>query len=142
MLFENDDFADLDLRSTYGAGVGHQFFESKKLNLFVSAGAAYVKEDFIVVPDNDFSAAQWIIRYDQFFFDDIVQLFHDNSGYISLEDGKNWLINTRQGLRFPFYKRLLMTLQYDYDYNNQPSSEANSKWDSKFLLLFGYQFEN
>ncbi|MHC4587142.1 MAG: DUF481 domain-containing protein, partial [Planctomycetota bacterium] len=31
--FESDDFADLDLRSTLGAGAGYQFFESDELNL-------------------------------------------------------------------------------------------------------------
>jgi hypothetical protein len=30
-LFEHDEFADLDLRTTLGAGVGHQFFEFEQL---------------------------------------------------------------------------------------------------------------
>jgi putative salt-induced outer membrane protein YdiY len=141
-FFENDDFADLDLRTTLGGGAGYQFFESDELNLSVSAGAAYVSEDFIVAEDNEFSAAQWLIRYDQYFFNRIVQLFHDNNGFISLEDSNNWLIYTSQGLRFPIYKGLRLTLQYDYDYDNQPSPEAISKWDSQLLFLLGYQFEN
>ncbi len=141
-FFENDDFADLDLRTTLGGGAGYQFFESDELNLSVSAGAAYVSEDFIVAEDDEFSAAQWLIRYDQYFFNRIVQLFHDNNGYISLEDSNKWLINTSQGLRFPIYKGLRLTLQYDYDYDNQPSPEAISQWDSKLLFLLGYQFEN
>jgi putative salt-induced outer membrane protein YdiY len=141
-LFENDDFADLDLRTTLGGGAGYQFFESDELNLSVSTGVGYVYEDFIVAEDDDFSAAQWLIRYDQYFFNRFVQLFHDNRGYISLEDSDNWLINTRQGIRFPVYRGLTFTFQYDYDYDNQPSPEAISKWDSRFLFLVGYHFEN
>ena len=72
----------------------------------------------------------------------IVQLFHNSNGHTSLENSNNWLINTSQGLRFPIYKGLRFTFQYDYDYNNQPSPEATSKWDSKLLFLLGYQFEN
>jgi putative salt-induced outer membrane protein YdiY len=141
-LFENDDFADLDLRATYGGGGGFQIFESDPLNLSVSVGVAYVTEDFIIADDDDFPAGQWVIRYDQYLFNQVVQLFHDNNGYVSFEDSHNWLINTRQGLRFPLYKGLTLTLQYNYDYNNEPSTNATSKWDSKFLLLFGYRFEN
>jgi hypothetical protein len=39
---DHDEFADLDLRTTFGAGAGHQFFESDDLNLSVSAGLAYI----------------------------------------------------------------------------------------------------
>ena len=141
-LFENDDFADLDLRTTLGGGVGYQFYESAELNLSVSAGAGYVYEDFIVAENDDFSAAQWLIRYDQYFFNKFVQLFHDSNGYISFEDSDNWMINTSQGLRFPLYKGFRLTLMYDYDFDNQPSPEAIPKWDSRLLLLLGYQFEN
>ncbi|MFZ1199360.1 MAG: DUF481 domain-containing protein, partial [Desulfobacterales bacterium] len=100
-LFEHDEFADLNLRTTLGAGAGHQFFESDELNLSASAGLAYVFEDYIAADDDSFPGGQWIVRYDQFFFDQAVQLFHSNNGYVSLEDASNWLINTRQGLRFP-----------------------------------------
>jgi hypothetical protein len=141
-LFEHEEFADLDLRTTLGAGGGHQFFESDELNLSVSASLAYVHENFIVAENEEFPGAQWIIQYDQFFFNKFVQLFHSNKGYISLDDASSWLINTRQGLRFPLYKGLVTTFQYNYDYNNNPSPDAESKWDSKFLFLLGYQFNN
>jgi putative salt-induced outer membrane protein YdiY len=141
-LFENDEFADLDLRTTLGAGVGHQFFESDSLNLYASAGAAYINENFIVAEDEDFPAAQWLIRYDQYFFKKFVQLFHTNDGYISFDDSSNWLINTRQGLRFPLYKGFVTTLQYNFEYNNDPSPDAAEKWDSSLVFLLGYQFKN
>jgi len=141
-LFENDKFADLDLRTTLGAGGGHQFFESEELNLSTSAGLAYINEDFIVAEDDSFPGAQWIVRYDQFFFNKLVQLFHTNNGYISFDDSSNWLINTRQGLRFPLYKGFVATLQYNLEYNNEPSPDASEKWDSSTIFLLGYQFDN
>ncbi|MGD8762563.1 MAG: DUF481 domain-containing protein [Desulfobacteraceae bacterium] len=141
-LFEHDKFADLDLRSTVGVGPGYQFFESEELNLSASAGPAYVSEDFIEAGNNDFYAAQWLVSYDQYFFKKFVQLFHKQNGYVSLEDSENWLIETRQGLRFPIYKGFTATVQYIYDYDNNPSADAEEKWDSEFMLLLGYQFEN
>ena len=87
-------------------------------------------------------AAQWLVNYDQYFFKKFVQLFHRQNGYVSLEDSENWLIETRQGLRFPIYKGFTATVQYSYDYENDPAPDAEEKWDSEFMLLMGYQLEN
>jgi putative salt-induced outer membrane protein YdiY len=100
-LFESDKFKDLDLRTTLGSGVGYNFFESEELNLSVAAGPAYINENFIEAQDDDFAAAQWVSGYDQYFFKQRVQLFHDQNGCWSLSNSSNWLINTRQGLRIP-----------------------------------------
>jgi len=141
-LFENNRFEDLNLRSTLGAGGGYQFFESNELNLSIAFGPSYVNENFIVAGDNEFSSGQWIIRYDQRFFDNLFQLFHSNFGTISVKDSGNWQIRTRQGLRFYLYKGLTSTFQYNYDYDNEPSPAAETKWDSKLLILLGYEFQN
>lgn len=141
-LFENNRFADLNLRSTLSAGGGYQAFESDALNLSISFGPSYVKEDFIVAGDSEFSAGQWILHYDQLFFDNLFELFHSNLATISIKDADNWNIRTRQGLRFYLYKGLATTFQYNYDYNNAPSPAAETKWDSKFLILLGYEFQN
>jgi putative salt-induced outer membrane protein YdiY len=141
-LLEHDKFADLDLRSTLGAGVGYQFFESDDLNLSAAVGPAWINEDFIKAEDDDYSAGQWLINYDQFFFNKFVQLFHRQTGWIKASETDKWLIKTRQGLRFPLYKGFTTTLQYNYDYNNDPSPDADEKWDSTLMLLLGWQFKN
>ncbi len=141
-LFEHDEFKDLNLRSTLGAGAGYQIFETPLLNLSVSAGLAMVNDNFDVAEDNDFPAGQWGINYDQYFFEKFVQLFHVNNGYISLEDANDWFLKTRTGLRFPLYKGLTATLQYNFDWDNQLSATAKTEEDTKFLFLLGYQFKN
>jgi putative salt-induced outer membrane protein YdiY len=141
-LFEHDKFADLDLRSTAGVGAGHQFFESETLNLFASAGPAWVNEDFKEAEDDDYSAGQWRISYDQYFFGKFVQLFHRQIGFLKLADTEKWVLKTRQGLRFPLKYGLTATLQYNYDYDNEPSEDAEEKWDSKLMFLIGWQFDN
>jgi putative salt-induced outer membrane protein YdiY len=139
-LFENDDFADLNLRTTAGGGTGYQFFESPNVKLSVEVGAAYVDENFIVAEDDSFAAAQWGVDYEQYFFDNAIQLFHRDFGYWSFDDSENWLIKTRQGIRYPISHGLTATLQYNYDYDNQPSPDAKSDWDSKLIFLLGFQF--
>ncbi len=141
-LFEHDQFADLDLRSTVGVGPGYQFFESEDLNLSVAAGPAWVDEDFDEEEDEDYAAGQWVISYDQYFFDKRVQLFHGQIGWISMFDSDKWVFKTRQGLRFPIYKGFTSTIQYDYSYDNDPSSDSDEKWDSKLMFLLGWHFSN
>jgi len=141
-LLENDEFADLDLRSTIGTGIGYQVIETDMLNLSFSAGPAYVDENFILADDNSYAAGQWAINYDQYFFNKFLQLFHNQTGVVSLDDSSDWFIKTRQGARFPLYKGLTGTLQYNYDYDHNPSPEAKEKYDSKFMFLLGYEFRN
>jgi putative salt-induced outer membrane protein YdiY len=141
-LFEHDEFNDLKLRSTLGAGAGYQIFETPLVNLSISAGLAEVDENFYVAENNTYSAGQWSVNYDQYFFDKFVQLFHTDNGYISLENGSNWFLRTRTGLRFPLYKGFGATLQYNFDYNNQPSTDAQTREDTKFIFMLGYEFKN
>ena len=139
-LFEHDEFKDLNLRSTIGASPGYQFFETPLLNLSVSAGLAWVDENFDLAEDNSYPAGQWFVNYDQYLFKKFMQLFHKQNGYVSLEDSNDWFLKTQTGVRFPLYKGLTATVQYNYDYDNQPSAAASEKWDSQFVFLLGYQF--
>jgi putative salt-induced outer membrane protein YdiY len=140
--FENDDFADLDLRTTLGGGLGYQFFESDTLELSLQAGPAYVDEDYILANDEEYMAAQWIVHYEQSFYENFFQLFHHSDGYVSLEDSDNWIFNTRQGIRVPLYKGITLTLQYSYDFENIPSPDATTDYESELSLLVGYEFKN
>ena len=139
-MYEHDAFSDLDLRQTYGAGAGYQFFESKNLNLSASAGLAQIYTDYTTSPDDDFPSVQWEVNYDQFLLDRAFQLFHRQTGYVGIEESNRWALKTRQGVRLPIYKGLTATLQYNYDYNNAPSPNAKEKWDSKIMFLLGYAF--
>jgi putative salt-induced outer membrane protein YdiY len=141
-LLQNDEFADLDLRSTIATGIGYQVFETDTLNLSFSAGPSYVKENYIVAADDSYTAGQWAVNYDQYFFNKFFQLFHNHVGYVSLESSSDWFINTRQGVRFPLYKGITGTLQYNYDYNHNPSSGAKENYDSELMFLLGYEFKN
>jgi len=141
-LLEHDEFKDLQLRSTLGAGAGYQIFETALLNLSLSAGMAVVDENFYVAEDNNYPAGQWSLNYDQYLFKKFLQLFHETNGYVSLENADDWFIKTRTGLRFSIYKGFTATLQYNFDWNNRPSADAQTKEDTKLLFMLGYEFKN
>jgi putative salt-induced outer membrane protein YdiY len=139
--FEQDDFKDLNLRTTVGAGSGYQFFESKPINLSVRGGLAYVNVDYSVDDqDNDYSAGRWAVKYDEYFFDDFLQFFHLHEGIVSLEDTEDIVIRTRTGLRIPLRKGFNTTVQYNWDWDNSPAP-GKDRVDQRYLITLGYGWE-
>ncbi len=139
--FEQDDFKDLNLRTTVGAGSGYQFFESASKNLSARAGLAYVNSDYRVDDqDNDYMAGRWTVQYDQFFFEKFFQFFHHHEGIVSLEDTEEIVIRTRTGLRIPLGKGLNTTIQYHWDWDNAPAPGVK-RVDERYLLTLGYSWE-
>lgn len=141
-LFENDKFKDLKLRSTYGLGIGYQFVESEQVNFSFSMGGAWVSETFYAVEAKDFYAGQWEINFDRYLYRNKLQFFHNDKGYISLENSTNWFIKSKTGLRFPLYNGFTATLQHEYDWDNEPASYNETEEDTKVMFLLGYQFKN
>lgn len=139
-LFEKDEFKDLNLRSTIGAGLGYQFFESELTNLFLETGLGYVNEDFITAEDEDNAAGRWAVNFDRYILQKIIQFFHFHEGYQSLQESDEFFIRSRTGLRFPLTPVFQATLQYDYDYDNSPSP-GEERDDSKYLFTLGYTFK-
>lgn len=138
-LFEHDKFADLDLRETYGLHSGHQYFESKAINLSVEAGLARVYEDFIDARDKDFLAGTWGVKYDQFFFDEFVQFYHRQSGRLNLEDTDKYIFKSWTGLRFPLDYGFSVSGEVQADRDSQPASGVH-KTDVTYLFKLGYDY--
>jgi putative salt-induced outer membrane protein YdiY len=139
--FEQDDFKDLNLRSTLGAGWGYQFFESELLNLSLKAGPAYVNEDYTVHgQDNDYAAGRWAVEYDQYFLETSLQLFHNHEAIIGLEDTEDMIVRTATGVRIPLGESFDTTMQYNWDWDNTPAS-GNERVDERYLFTLGYRWE-
>ena len=137
--FEKDRFKDLDRRTTIGLGLGYQFFETAFTNLSVEAGLSYIKEDFDEASDNSYPGGRWAITFDRYLFKKFVQVFHNQSGFASLEDSSDIFIRTRTGLRFPFYKGFNITAQCDYNWDKSVPPNQDEV-DQRYILSLGYQY--
>jgi putative salt-induced outer membrane protein YdiY len=135
--FENDEFKDLNLRTTVGAGMGYQFFESELLNLAAELGLAYVNTDYDEADDESNVAGRWATIYDQFFLDKRVQFFHVHEGFVSLEDTSDIFVRSRTGFRFPLYENFNATIQYNFDWDNAPSP-GDDRVDEMYIFTLGY----
>ena len=137
--FEKDRFKDLNLRTTIGLSLGYQFFETAFTNLSVEAGLAYINEDFDETRDDSYPGGRWAINFDRYLFKKFVQVFHNQSGFVSLEDSSDIFVRTRTGLRFPFYKGFNLTAQYDYNWDKSVPPDQDEV-DQRYILSLGYQY--
>lgn len=135
--FVRDQFKDLNLRSVLGAGVGHQFIESKRENLSLEGGLTFVNEDFSSAEDEQYVAARWAVDYDRFFLNNRLQFFHKHEGLQSLEQTDDLLIRSQTGLRVPLTANLNTSLQLNADWDNSPPP-GTEETDLTYLFNVGY----
>lgn len=140
MSFLRDEFKDLRLRSTLGAGMGFQALETEDTNLAVELGGSYIREDYKDADDDSSVAARWALDFSQELLDDGVTLFHNHELLQGVgEDNALFLAYTRTGVRFPLTEGLNGTAQVNYDYDDNPQGD-NAYADTTYLFTLGYTF--
>jgi putative salt-induced outer membrane protein YdiY len=137
--FENDKFKDLQLRSTLGAGTGYQFFDTPRTLLSLEGGLDYVHTDFYSQPTEEYPAARVSTRFAYWLWQDILQFFHDNSVYMSLEATEDAFARTQTGLRFPLRANFLASAQLNLDWDGNPAPGRESI-DQTVILSLGYRW--
>ncbi len=137
-LFARDKFKDLKLRTSLGIGSGYQFWETKETSFSLEGGINYFNEDFYTAADDSYPAARWAMKYTRKLYQ-ALQLFHNNEGYVGLENTDDVLILTETGIKAPLADNLTGSIQFDYDWDNTPSA-GNQKDDSRYIIKVGYDW--
>ena len=138
-LFLYNPFKDLDLRSTFGGGVGYQFWEDVRKKLSCELGISYVDENFQIAEDNAYAGGRWSINFDYWIIEKKIDLFHYQEGYFSLEDLADMNLLTEQGLKFMVLKDFYTSFQANVTYENRPSP-GFEKTDTALIFGLGYNF--
>ena len=139
-LFENDEFQDLNLRSTTGLGLGYQVFDTERTSLFIEGGVSYLNEDFDVARDNHYTSGRESLGFTFDILPERVRFFHLHELYISLEESDEYYFRADQGLRFTLFKNFFASFEVDYSYNRQPAPGKKSA-DTRYIAGLGYAFE-
>ncbi len=138
LLLEHEKFADLDLRTTLTSGIGYQIYETKRMNLFIEGGPGYVWENFDESQDEDFPIAFWALRFDRDLSKEWkLQAFHNHKYNQSFERASDFIFTSSTGLRIPLTNNLQATIQYNFDWDNTPSDNADED-DHETLITAGY----
>lgn len=136
---EEDRFRDIDLRTTLGAGVGHQLLEDERTNLSLEGGLNHVRTDFSLAPDESYPALRWALKFDHRLFSTDLQLFHSHELLTDLHRTERTFVHSQTGLRVPLLQRLLATAQLNVDFDNTPAP-GKTKTDRTYLFTIGYQW--
>jgi len=135
--FENDQFKDIELRSTLGVGSGYQFFETDQTNLALEGGLTYVNTDFITAADERYPAVRWALKFDHFLFKSRAQFFHVHEAYAAVDNSDNAFVRSQTGFRFPLVYQVTGTLQYNVDWEKNPTPGRVST-DKAVQFTLGY----
>jgi putative salt-induced outer membrane protein YdiY len=133
----NDRFADLSLRTTAGIGAGIQLLDSAEITWSQESGISALNEDFISALDeatNTLRVAgdiQWSIGKQW------IEVFHDHTLFISLDDPSNILAEGRLGLRTRIIGGLSLNSQINIRHDSEPPPGIEQD-DIEILLGLGY----
>ncbi len=137
--FTKDRFQDLNYRSAFGVGVGHELWNDKTQFLSAELGVAYTIEDYSEAEDRTFMSGRWALDFHYWIVEDRLQFFHNHEGLLSLEDMQDVLLRTRSGFKMPLYRGLDLLTQFDFDYDNKPAAGKKSS-DTRYIVGVGYNW--
>lgn len=137
--FTEDEFQDLNLRTTIGLASGYQVFDSERRKLSVELGASYVNEDFIASADDSFPAGRWSLEFARKLAGARVELFHRHEGLVGFESTDDLLLRTQTGARFALVGKLVATAQLNVDYDKSPAPGRETT-DRTYLLSLGFDW--
>ncbi len=137
-LFETDEFADLNLRSTMGLGAGYQLFDTERTSLFIEAGVSYFSEDFDIAEDDSYFSARESTGFEFAIVPERIRFFHLHEFYYSLEESDSYYLFSEQGFRFLLFANFFANFELDYSYTRQPAPGKENS-DTTFIASLGYE---
>ena len=137
--FEQDDVAELDLRTTLAAGLGYQPFDRDDLTLKFVAGPGYRKEEFADGTDDSYMTGEWQADYSQKFNDDAFRLFHNHDLSVPVEETDSFVFTSESGIRVPLRKGIIASGQVDFDWQNNPPAGTKED-DTTYTIKLGYEW--
>ena len=138
-LFERDDFQDLRLRSTLGAGLGYQILDEDDVALSLEAGCSYVNSNYEIAEDEEGTAGRWALDFDYKIVPEKVRFYHSHEGYYNFED-ETVYITSETGLRLTIVKNFFAHAGVEYSYDSDPP-EGNEDYDVTYIAGLGYEFD-
>lgn len=137
--FSKDRFQDLNSRTAFGAGIGHELWNTKLSFLSAEAGIAYTVEDYDEGTDREFIAGRWAVDYNYWILKDRLKFFHDHEGLVSFEDFSDVLVRSHTGFKLPVYLGFELLVQFDLDYDTKPA-ESKKNTDARYIIGAGYSW--
>ncbi|HBO11791.1 MAG TPA: DUF481 domain-containing protein [Halieaceae bacterium] len=139
LSFEQDEFADTELRTYVGPYLGRKLFSDSLLTLEAEGGVAYVWEEFFVAEDNDYPAATWTVTASSEYLGENTRLYFNQTGLWGLTDESDVLLNSTAGLSFPLILNIEGSAEVIWKYD-LGAVENVEKLDQTYRFRLGYRW--
>ncbi|MFY9329013.1 MAG: DUF481 domain-containing protein [Georgfuchsia sp.] len=136
---ERDIFKDIGQRYVVGGGYGLQLIDRERTQLSVRSGLDYVVTNHISDGSEGNPSLGWGVKFTHRLEAYPVEVFHDQDGFLNVNDTNEITLRTRSGLRVPLMAGLTATSQINVDWEHQPAPGRKST-DSVLLLGLGYEW--
>ena len=136
-VFESDEFADLDLRSSLGPYLGRLFYEKKHFTLQAELGPVYTKEHFKQAGKDDWAGLSWIVKVNSDLLGHGTNLYLNHDGNQNIEASDDLILNTQIGLTFPLIHGFETAFQIEYEYDGGAVGEVKAL-DTTYDWNIGY----
>jgi len=138
LSFERDPIIELHQRYILSAGIGLDIWNTPRRLLSLQIGAGAQSEEIGLLSTEN-GVATWSLRYQQDFFSDDLELYHNDSITTNISGRTNTSYKTTTGLRFEVTDLLYANFSIDYDYETHPVDTAVSE-DIAVLVGVGLEF--
>lgn len=138
-LLQQDTFADLDLRTSFGPYVGRRFFTEDIFRLEAEAGISYVTEDFATAEDREYAGATWSVHMDSNYLGGDSRLYLDHNGIWNLDDLENVVLNTTLGIALPLLGNIEGAAEVMWNINTG-AVEGTEEVDQAYRFRIGYRW--
>jgi putative salt-induced outer membrane protein YdiY len=138
-MFERDEFADTELRTTVGPYLGNVFYSEPVFSLEAEAGVAYVWEEFFVAEDQSYPAATWTLNMSSNWLGEGTRLYFLQNGTWDLQNTADVLINTTAGLTVPLFLNIEGAAEVIWKYDSGAVDNVESL-DQTYRFRIGYSW--
>ena len=134
--FEEDEFEDLELRSTIAAGFGHYFYKEEKITLRNRLGLFYRNESYENSDDEETVGLDIGLHF-KYLFVDFGNWYTDISFTPSIEDFADYRLDHESGLSLPVGSgdRWSIKLGVSHEYNSEPADDTEDLDTTYFSRL-------
>lgn len=136
--YERDPIRDLSHRFTFGALLGHDFWNTGNSFLTIKAGAGYTDEN-LAEATRDGMVGLWELDFRHKFKKSNLELVHDHDMTYQHYGDNNMIIRSTTGLRLDVLWKIYATASYRFNYETEPAPGRFSK-DSTLAFGLGAKF--